>query len=177
MADNRFKWEVDPQAIEASIKQLSERVRKLVDQGRYTRVRLLYKNKPLTPDIPLGALLAVEGLGVLLTGPLYVAIANLGVKAFVEVEFVHEADDRVKEGNDLFAAGEVDQAEARYREALSMKTDHVPARYHLGVLLRVTGRRDEAIACFEEVLNHPDYPEAARAAEALQKMKKGSRTL
>lgn len=177
MSENRFKWEVDPQAIEGSVKQLTEKIRRLVDQGRYTRVRLLYKGKALTPDIPLGVLLAAEGLGVVVAGPLYLALANLGVKAFVEVEFVHEADDRIKEGNDHFQSGDVDQAEACYREALAMKPDHIPAYYHLGVLLRVTGRRDEAITCFEEVLKYPDLPEAARAAEALQKMRRGNKTL
>lgn len=176
MSQDRFRWEVDPNAVDASIRQLAERARRLVDQGRYTRVRLLYKGKQLGTDIPLGALLALEGLGLLVASPLYLLVANLGVKAFVDVEFIHEADDRVKEGLEFFNAGDVDAAEAKYREALAMKPDDAGALYALGVLLRVTARREEAIACFEKVAAS-DHPDAPKAAEALEKMRRSSRSL
>ena len=176
MSQERFRWEVDPNAVEASVRQLADRARKLVDQGRYTRVRLLYKGKQLGTDIPLGALVALEGLGFLVASPLYVLVANLGVKAFVEVEFIHEAEDRVREGMEFFNAGEVDAAEAKYREALAMKANDPGALYALGVLLRVTARREEAIQCFEKVAAS-DHPDAAKAQEALEKMRRSSRSL
>lgn len=176
MSQERFRWEVDPQAMEASLRELADRARRLVGQGRYTRVRLRYKGKPLGPDMPLAALLAAEGIGLLVASPLYVLIVNLGVKAFVEVEFIHEAEDRIREGIDLYNDGEVDAAEQKYREALTLRPDDPLACYHLGVLLRVTGRREEAMRCLE-VAAKADIPEAVKAKEALEKMSRTARSL
>lgn len=177
MPSDAFRWEVDPKAIETSIRALRERIKGAVDQGRYTKVRFRFKGRQLLPDLPLGAVLAAEGLSLALLGPLQVLVVNLGVKAFIEVELVHEASERVREGEDLFAAGEVDGAEAKYREALAMKPDDGAALYRLGVLFRVTGRRDEAIAAFEKVAAIPDHPDAAKALEALERMNRGGRIL
>lgn len=177
MATDSFRWEIDPKAIEASLRALRERIRALVDQGRYTKVRFSYKGRQLLPDLPLGGVVAAEGLSLALLGPLQVLLMNLGVKAFIEVELVHEASERVREGEDLLAAGEVDAAEQKYREALAMKPDDGAALYRLGVLLRVTGRRDEAIAAFEKVAAMTEHADAPRAAEALERMRRGGRTL
>lgn len=174
---DRFRIEIDPEAIEESARQLKDRLLRAVDQGRYTKVRLKYKGRPIAPDIPLAALVAVEGASLLVTGPLQILLVNLGVKAFVDVELVHEATERVREGVELFTAGEADAAEAKYREALSMSPDDVSALYNLGVLLRVTGRRDEAILSFERAARSAEHPDGVRAAEALEKMRKGPRNL
>lgn len=176
MSQERIWWEVDPEAVEASLRQLQRKARELFEQGRYTRVRLRYKGKQLGTDIPLGALLAMEGLGLLIASPLYLLVANLGVKAFIEVEFIHEAEDRVKEGLELFNTGEVDAAEAKYREALAMRAEDPAALYALGILLRVTGRREEAMGCLEKVAA-TENPDRTKAVEALDKMKRGARTL
>jgi tetratricopeptide (TPR) repeat protein len=176
MSEDRFRWEFDPNQVQPSLEALRDRIRSLVDQGRYTKVRIKYKGKPLIADLPMATLLAAETLTLPLTGPIWLLIANLGVKAFLEVEFVHEADERVREGQELFNDGEVDGAEAKYREAIRMKPDHPVAHYHLGVLLRVTGRREEAIAAFE-LAAVGDHEEARKAAEALDRMRRGGKTL
>ncbi|MFN7143822.1 MAG: tetratricopeptide repeat protein [Myxococcota bacterium] len=177
MANDGFRWEIDPDAIDESIKQLRERLKKLFDQGRYTKVRFLYKGKPLLPDVPLAAVVAAEGLSLALAGPLRLLLVNFGVKSFIEVQFIHEATERVAEGQDLFAAGEVDAAEAKYREALAMKPDDTAALYHLGVLLRVTGRKDEAVDVLTRAAKSPESPEGMKAAEALDRMKRGGKSL
>jgi tetratricopeptide (TPR) repeat protein len=176
MADDRFTWEVDPRQIERSIAELRERLRKLVDQSRYTRVRLLWKGKQLLPDIPMTAVVAAEGLTLLLGGPLQFLLVNFGVKAFIEVQLIHEGAERVAEGIDLFGRGEVELAEAKYREALRIHADDTSAWYNLGILLRVTGRRDEAIEALERAARDKSHPDAARAEEALDRMRRG-RTL
>jgi tetratricopeptide (TPR) repeat protein len=177
MANDKFRWEIDPDAIDESIKQLRDRLKKLFDQGRYTRVRISYKGKVLMPDVPLAALVAAEGLSLALAGPLRLLVVNLGVRSFLEIEFIHEASERVREGQELFAAGEVDAAEAKYREALSMKPDDTSALYHLGVLLRVTGRREEAVEILTKAAADTDHPDAAKANEALERMKRGGKAL
>ena len=75
-----------------------------------------------------------------------------------------------------FTQGEVDAAEKAYREALKMREDDPYACYHLGVLLRVTGRREEAIQCFE-VAAAVDSDIKEKAQEALERLRRGSRTL
>src|SRR4051812_20333338 len=100
MARDDFRWEIDPDAIDESIKQLRDRLKKLFDQGRYTKVRLSYKGKPLLPDMPLAALVAAEGLSLAVAGPLRFLVVNLGMKSFIQVEFIHEASERVREGQD-----------------------------------------------------------------------------
>jgi len=173
----KFKLNVDPENIDESFKQLGEKLRSTVDTGRYTRVRLLYRGKQIGPDIPMAAMLAGEVAAFWLAGPLRALIVNLGVRSFIEVELIHAADELVHEGIELYLDGEVDEAEAKYREALSKKADDAAALYNLGVLLRVTGRRSQAAECFEKAAEREGHPDAIRAREALDKMKKGPRTL
>ncbi|MBM4392548.1 MAG: tetratricopeptide repeat protein [Deltaproteobacteria bacterium] len=177
MADDRFNWEIDPKSIERSLNELRDRLKRVADQARYTKVRFLWKGKQLLPDVPMTTLLAAEGLALLLTGPLQFLIVNLGVKAFLEVQLVHESAERVAEGVDYFQRGEVDLAEARYREALQMNPEDTAGLYHLGILLRVTGRRDEAIDCLERAARDKGHPDALKAEEALDRMRRGPRTI
>jgi len=172
-----FEVEFDPKQIDESMRALTVRVRQMVDQGRYTKVRLKYKEKALLPDIPLTVFLATEALTLWYAGVLRALLVNLGARAIIEVEFIHDAEEKVAEGVELYMAGEVDAAEEKYREALQMKNDDGAALYHLGVLLRVTGRRDEAIQCFEKVAAMKDHTEAERASDALSRLKRGPRTL
>lgn len=176
MPNETWRWQIDPDKLDDALRDLGERARRLVAEGRYTKVRLKYRGKPIVPDIPLAALVAAEGLSLALAGPLRLLVVNLGMKAFIEVELVHEADEKVREGQEHFAVGEVDAAEASYKQALAMKEDDPGALYHLGVLYRVTGRRDDAVRCFEKVAA-TDHPDAARAKEALDRMSRGVRTL
>jgi len=172
-----FRIDIDPDKIDESVKALQERLRRMVDQGRYTKVRLKYKGKPLMPDIPFGIFIATEAASFWYAGLFRALVVNLGVKTFIEVELVHQADERTKEGIDLYMNGDIDAAEEKYREALKMKPGDTSALYNLGILLRVTGRRDEALRCLEQAAEGGAHPDAARAKEALEKMSRGPRTL
>ena len=55
-----FRIDIDPDKIDESVKALQERLKRMVDQGRYTKVRLKYKGKALMPDIPFGIFMATE---------------------------------------------------------------------------------------------------------------------
>ena len=172
-----FRIEVDPEAIDESVKKLTERVRSFVEHGRYTKVRIRYKGKPLIRDIPLGVFLATEAVTFWYAGLLKALVVNLGARTFIEVEFIHEANEKVAEGIDHFMAGEVDTAEACYRDALRMKPDDPAALYNLGILLRVTGRRKEAMECLEAAADSDGFVDAEKAREALERMRKGPRKL
>jgi tetratricopeptide (TPR) repeat protein len=172
-----FRIEVDPERIDESVRALTGKVKEWVDQGRYTKVRISYKGKPLLKDIPLGVFVATEAVTFWYAGLLRALVVNLGVRTFIEVELIHDAEEKIARGIELYMDGEVEAAEDCYREALRMKPGDVSALYNLGVLLRVTGRRAEAIEVLEKAAAAEDHPDAERAAEVLEKLKRGPRTL
>ena len=172
-----LKIEVDPERIDESVRNLTAQVRKLVDQGRYTKVRIKYKGKPLMKDIPLGVFVATEAVTFWYAGLLRALVVNLGVRTIIEVELIHDAEEKVAQGIALYMDGEVEAAEECYREALRMKQDDTAALYNLGVLLRVTGRRKDAIEALEKAALDKEHPDAARAQEVLDKLRRGPRTL
>lgn len=172
-----FNIEVDPEKIDESVRNLTAKVRELVDQGRYTKVRIKYKGKPLMKDIPLGVFVATEAITFWYAGLLRALVVNLGVRTVIEIELIHDAEEKVAEGIDHYMDGEVELAEASYREALRMKPGDTAALYNLGVLLRVTGRRKDAIEVLEQAAAAQGHADAAKAQEVLDKMKRGPRTL
>ncbi|MCB9781173.1 MAG: tetratricopeptide repeat protein [Alphaproteobacteria bacterium] len=172
-----FNFEIDPDRVDESVRQLSKKVREFVDEGRYTKVRIKYKGKPLMRDIPLGVFLATEAVTFWYAGVLRALVVNLGVRTVIEVELVHDAVGKVEEGIAHYMDGEVEAAEDCYREALRMRPSDTAALYNLGVLLRVTGRRQEAIEVLERAVEDAEHPDAPRAREVLEKLRRGPRTL
>ena len=173
-----FRVEIDPEHIDQALKNLRDRVSERFSAGRYTKVRLSYKGKAVIPDIPLGVFLATEGVAFWLTGPLAALLVNLGAKAFLDVEFIHEADELVQEGLALYLDGELEQAEAKYREALKKRPDDPTALYNLGTLLRVTGRKEEALQTLRRAAMGPGgHPDVVRASEAVDRLQNPKRTL
>lgn len=166
-----LRVDLDPERIDENLDALGQKLRRAMEQGWYTRVRFKYKGRPLLPDIPLGALVATEVATFWWAGPIRALVMNLGVKTLLEVEFLHAADDKVREGQEAFMNGDVTAAESAYREALRMRPGDIGANYNLGVLLRVSGRREEATLCLTEAARVPDHPEGSKARELLSRMK------
>jgi Tfp pilus assembly protein PilF len=52
-----------------------------------------------------------------------------------------------------------------------MRPGDVGANYNLGVLLRVSGRPEQALECLRLAAAHPEHPDAARARELIDKMR------
>ncbi|MBX2803886.1 MAG: tetratricopeptide repeat protein [Myxococcales bacterium] len=173
-----FKVEIDPDQVEDALRSVRERVRESVVAGRYTKVRLSYRGRSLGPDIPLAVFLAAEGAAFWLLSPLAALLANLGAKAILDVEFIHEADELVQEGLAAYLDGELEQAEALYRKALDKRPDDPAALYNLGTLLRVMGRVEEALVVFRKAAMGPEgHPDVRRAAEAVDKLSTRKKTL
>ena len=166
-----FRLEINPEKIEETLQELRERVSSSVTAGRYTKVRLSYRGKPIGPDIPLAMFLAGEGVAFWLMSPIGVLLVNLGAKALLDVEFIHASDELVQEGLSLYMDGELEEAESRYRDALQRRPEDPSALYNLGVLLRVSGRKTDARQAFHEAALGPeDHPDVKRAAQALERM-------
>jgi tetratricopeptide (TPR) repeat protein len=141
-------------------------------------VRLSYKGRAIAPDLPLAVFLAGEGVAFWLFSPLAALLVNLGAKAVLDVEFVHEADELVQEGLQLYLQGEAEAAEKKYREALDRRPDDPSALYNLGTLLRVSGRREEALQALRRAAMGPEgHPDVKRAAEAVEKLQAPKKSL
>ncbi len=166
-----FQFEIDPDRIQDTLVRLRSRVQESFVAGRYTKVRMSYRGKVLGPDIPLAVFLAGEGVAFWLLSPIAALLVNLGARAILDVEFVHEADELVQEGLELYLQGELEAAEAKYRAALDRRPDDASALYNLGTLLRVAGRKDEAVGILRKAAMGPEgHPDVKRAAEALDKL-------
>ncbi|MCP4873340.1 MAG: tetratricopeptide repeat protein [Proteobacteria bacterium] len=171
--DNGFEFQLDPEQIEDSLREIGERARRLVEDHRYSKVRLTRKGKPLLPDIPLGAFVAGEAASFWLAGPLRLLLVNLGLGTLIKVELVNESDEKVAEGQQAFMDGEVEEAEALYRDALRMKPSNPAAMFALAVVLRITGRLDEARALLLEAAAAEGHPDAEKASALLDKIGRG----
>jgi len=66
------------------------------------------------------------------------------------------------QGNELIQHGELEEAVARYREALRLKPDSAGAHNHLGNALAQQGELEEAVTHYREALRlKPDFAEAS----------------
>jgi tetratricopeptide (TPR) repeat protein len=173
-----FKLEVDPEKVEEGLRRLREKLSESFSAGRHTKVRISYRGTAVGPDIPLAVFLAGEGVAFWLMSPLGVLLANLGAKAVLDVEFIHVADELVQEGLALYLDGEIEEAEAKYRQALKRRPDDPSALYNLGTLLRVSGRGEEALRVLRKAaMGSEGHPDVIRAAEAVERMSAPKKSL
>lgn len=168
---NAFRINLDPDNVEQTLQELSNRLNKQLARHRHSKVRLSYKGRPILEDLPIAVFLAGEAASFWWLGPLRVLLVNFGLRSFLDVELVNEADEHIAAGNAFYLDGEVEDAEQSYRRALVVRSGDPSALYHLGVLLRVTGRKDEAIDAFERSANWGEHPDAEKASQLLIKMK------
>jgi tetratricopeptide (TPR) repeat protein len=172
-----IRVEIDPTEMDESVKRIQEQVKKVAQDGRYTKVRIKYNGKQLGPDIPLGVFLAAEAATLWYAGLIRALVMNLGMRSVIDVEFVHQGTEKVAEGRELYADGEMESAEKCYLEALEIREDDPYAHYHLGVLLRVTGRKKEAIKHLEISAATEGFEYAQKAQDILDRMTNTIRTI
>ncbi len=157
-------FEIDPKRMEESLKKLQGEMVHWANKGRYTKVRFKFRGKQLLPDLPLAAVVAAEGLTFYWGGILRALVANVVGKSVFQVEFVNDSEKRVQAGKEALLSGDVDQALALFREALSMDRDNVAAHLNVGVALKLKGDREGALAAFEKAKEKdPDGPLGAEA--------------
>ncbi len=166
--------ELDPEKIDENLREAGRWIKEQVGTHRWTKVRLNYKGKQVGPDIPLGLFLAGEIWSLSWAGPLRLILVNLGLGSVLDVELINEADERVAEGRVLYNDGEVEGAEEKYREALRMRPGDPEALLALGVLLRVTGRKDEAREALSRAAADDEHPAAEKARAMLDRMGGGT---
>jgi len=168
---NHLRVDLDPNQIEQGFRQLQERVQRAANDGVHTKVRLKLNGKQLGPDIPLAAFLAAEAATFFYGGLLRALAVNLGMRAILEIEFIHSSEEQVALGRQHYADGDLDSAERCYREALRLRPGDSRASYHLGVLLRVAGRLDEAVTYLVVAAADSEFSDQQKAASLLERIR------
>lgn len=156
--------ELDPRRIEESLSALKDKLRLWANKGRYTKVRFKFRGKQLLPDLPLGAVMAAEGLTFYWGGILRALLFNLAGKAVLDVELINDADKEIHAGREALLAGELEAAVAAFRRAVDMDAASASGWLNLGVGLKLSGRADEARSALQKTKELD--PQGAIGAEA-----------
>lgn len=144
-----FTLNIDPKKVDESIEELRKQVAKFVRRGFGDKVRILYKGKPLAPDIPVAYFLAAEALTFWSTGILRALILNLGVKAFLEVRIISSAEEHYHRGMERYLAGDMEEAVASFRRGVDSDDYHAGCHLMVGVVQKVRGDREDARRHFQ----------------------------
>jgi tetratricopeptide (TPR) repeat protein len=148
----------------AVVAKLKDNVEYWVARGRYNKVRIKRNGKAVLPDIPVGALFAVEAATFFWTGLLRSAIVNVVGRAFFEVELISDAEDHYKKGLEHFLAGDLKDAERFLDKALEVDSRFVRAHLQMGVLRKMQGRSADARGHFEKVVAWDPRSDAGKEA-------------
>ncbi len=138
--------------------------RRLVDQGRYRKVRISRKGKPVLPDIPVAAVAAVEAASLYTAGFARVLAANVGARFLFDIEVVNEADKYYATGVERFLEGDLERAENALLKAVRIDDTHAGAYLQLGVLYRMRNESDKARPVLERARALDDAGETGRKA-------------
>lgn len=149
---NTVPFEIDPKQVEASLKKLRDRLSTLAKKGRYTKVRFKFRGKQLLPDIPLAAVVAVEGITFYWTGLLRALIFNFAGQTVLDVELVNDSEKELAEGKERILAGDLDEALAHFRRAQDMDEENPVVHLNLGIALKLKGDAAQAKAALERAL-------------------------
>ncbi len=141
---NTLPFEIDPKKVEDSLKKFRDQLVQLTKKGRYTKVRFKFRSKQLLPDLPLAAVVAVEGATFYWTGLLRLLVFNLAGRAVIEVELVNDSEKRITTGKEALLSGDLDEALKAFREALDMDPENAIVHLNLGVAYKLKGQKEVA---------------------------------
>jgi tetratricopeptide (TPR) repeat protein len=164
-------FEIDPQAVEASLRTLREQVVVWAKKGRYTKVRFKFRGKPVLPDIPLAAVAAVEGATFYWTGLLRLLVVNVAGRALIDVELVNDSEKKLQAGKEALLSGDLDAALAAFQEAVDMDHGNPQVHLNLGIARKLKGEPALARAALERAASlDPDGPAAQEARRLLESL-------
>lgn len=139
-------FEVDPKAVQASLATMGQELAKWARKGRFTKVRFKFRGKALLPDLPLGAVVAAEGLTFYWTGILRALVFNLAGRSVIDVELINDSEKKLAEGKEKLLSGDLDDALAAFRAAHQMDHDNPLVHLNLGIAFKLKGQLDDARA-------------------------------
>ncbi|MEW5850127.1 MAG: tetratricopeptide repeat protein [Myxococcota bacterium] len=136
-----------------------------VQKGRYNKVRVLRNGKQVVPDIPVGAILALEAASMAWAGVLRTAVVNLAGRLLFKVELVNDAETHLQAAKGHYERGDLDEAEAEAVRALKVDSRYADAFLLLGTMAKVRGRKDEALQHLRKARDLDPHGEVGRNAE------------
>lgn len=161
---NTLPFEIDPKKVEESLKKFRDQLLQLTKKGRYTKVRFKFRGKQLLPDLPLAAVVAVEGATFYWTGLLRLLVFNLAGRAVIDVELVNDSEKRITAGKEALLSGDLDVALKAFREALEMDPENPVVHLNLGVAYKLKGQREVARMALQKARQlDPTGPTGAEA--------------
>lgn len=170
---NILPFEIDPKKVEESLKRFRDQIVQLAKKGRYTKVRIKFRGKQLLPDLPLAAVVAVEGATFYWTGLLRALVFNLAGRAVIDVELVNDSEKRIAAGKEALLSGELDEALSAFREALEMDPENPIVHLNLGVAYKLKGQREVARLALQKAKElDPHGPSGAEADRLLGSLSK-----
>lgn len=139
-------------------------IRRIVDRGRYRKVRVTRRGKQVLPDIPLAAAAAIEAASLYGAGFARVLGANVAARFLFDFEVVNEADKYFKAGTEAFLEGDMERAEQSLLKAVRIDDTHAAAYLQLGVLYRLQGEPEKAVKVLERAHRLDDAGEIGKKA-------------
>lgn len=165
-------FEIDPKKIEASLSKLRDQLVAWGKKGRYTKVRFRFRGKQLLPDIPLAAVLAVEGATFYWTGLLRALVFNLAGRTIIDVELVNDSEKQLAKGKEALLSGDLDEALAAFRAAFDMDHDNPVVHLNLGIAWKLKGDHAQARGALERAKAlDPEGPTGAEAERLIGTLK------
>ncbi len=152
------------EGVGSAVDTVSTTARRWIDRGRYRKLRISRKGKPLLPDIPVAAVAAIEAASLYGAGFARVLAVNVGARFLFDVEVINEADKYFKVGVERFLDGDLERAEEGLLKAVRIDDTHAEAYLQLGVLYRMKGERDKAVAVLDRARRLDDAGEIGRKA-------------
>lgn len=144
-------------------------IKRLVDKGRYRKVRVTRNGKQVLPDIPLAAAAALEAASLYGAGFARVLGANVAARFLFDFQVVNEADKYFKSGTDAFLEGDLERAEQSLLKAVRIDDTHAGAYLQLGVLYRLQGELEKAEKVLVRAHGLDDAGEIGKKADAILK--------
>ncbi|MBN2361764.1 MAG: hypothetical protein JXR83_20090 [Deltaproteobacteria bacterium] len=167
----RFTIELAGDHLAQAMAQLVEEAQYWIRRGRYNKVRIRRNGKPLLPDIPVGALLAIEAATFFWTGLLRGALVNIAGKVLFEVELINDAKEHLAIGRKHFLDGDLDEAWREMEQALAIDDRDAEIHLAVGSLLKARGDRGGAVVHYRRAQGlDPNGATGADAAQQLEKL-------
>jgi hypothetical protein len=155
------------EAVAGAASGLAASARRLVDQGRYKKVRISRKGKAVLPDIPVAAAAAMQAASMYGGGIARVLAVNLGAKLLFDVDIVNEADKYVAKANTSLLDGDVVRAKEALATARRMDDRHAGVEVLLGVIARLEGDAARARGHLERARALDPLGEFGKRAEGI----------
>jgi tetratricopeptide (TPR) repeat protein len=165
-------FEIDPKKVEASLNKLRDQLVAWAKKGRYTKVRFKFRGKQLLPDIPLAAVVAVEGATFYWTGLLRALVFNLAGRTIIDVELVNDSEKQLSKGKEALLSGDLDEALSAFEKAFEMDHDNPVVHLNLGIAWKLKGDHPRARTALDRAKSlDPAGPTGAEAERLLGTLK------